>query len=125
MHAYDAPNIGPREFLLAVLHDETVDPHLRHDAAVKLKQYNSLLNARMARSIRRGAEFPHRRPLDYQSRLRTKVRNSTPPPPPTITRDDWVYLIKHHEHARDTGTSMNTDVRRLRERVVIRNDVIQ
>ena len=36
MHAYDAPDIGPHEFLLTIMRDRTLDLHLRMNAAHEL-----------------------------------------------------------------------------------------
>jgi hypothetical protein len=39
-HTYDTPGISPHDFLLAVMHDRTVDLHLRMQAAEELCRLN-------------------------------------------------------------------------------------
>jgi hypothetical protein len=120
-HAYDTPDIGPREFLLAVLHDPTVDPYLRNDAAAKLKQYDLLLASRHTRSVKKHFNDGPRRPLDYQPKRSGKAPASSSPKSrrsrskerELISRNDWLYL----KYARDTDAA----ALRLRDRVLVRN----
>jgi hypothetical protein len=104
MHAFDRPDIGPREFLLAIMCDPSVDPYLRIDAATKLQRY--FLNS--------NPEFPQdKRPLTYVPPPRSKARRSRSKERELISRNDWLYL----KYARDTDAA----ALRLRDRVLVRN----
>jgi hypothetical protein len=41
----------------------------------------------------------------------------------TITRCEWLFLLKWHEYMRETGSPMSADIQRLRDRVLIRKQV--
>jgi hypothetical protein len=127
--AYNAPDIGPREFLIAVRDDLTVVPALRYDAARKLEQFDRVVRD-SDRDIPRQSFAPvwkaprqlPKRPLDYQPPPRSKSPRSRPRPKsrePT-TRYEWQILLKHREYVRETRTPVTAEMRRQRDRVVIR-----
>jgi hypothetical protein len=108
-HTYDAPGIGPREFLLAVLHDRSLPDDVRSHAATCLQEYDLVSGYR--------EDFPtDKRPLDYVApppKTKRKHRKSKVREP--VSRYDWQFL----KSTRDIPA--RPDVQRLRDRVVIRN----
>jgi hypothetical protein len=116
-HAYDRPDIGPVEFLFAVMSDPTVHRYdrLQADAALKM------ILRRLGKDLRKfRAELHylrHKRPLDYQPPPPRKHHKAKVPEP--TSRYEWLCLIKHREYWHETGDRRS--FLRERERVLIRN----